>query len=303
MKYLASIVAGSMPIIQKDIRSRPKDEIDVSWSDDSMMMFTSSLPPSKLLGIGYLSNLYQVASKQIITSLNGTYLLGYLKNGSPSKLDSRTTRATRQQIESQSGLRYETHRAKHSFYLIEREDLGQTLAIKLSPSNKTQDGQLSPALAHIMCMYAGLKHNHQVLDPFAGHGSIPYQAAVAFGCDNVIANDLQIPLESLTHIRIKWLENPVTDLSNTLDQESIDKIITDPPWGHYKDIDGNALADLYTDLVALSLDVLKPGGVLVILSSWDGMADLELGGIETISTRNILVSGKKASLYKLRKPS
>ncbi|MEM6997858.1 MAG: hypothetical protein AAF413_03015 [Patescibacteria group bacterium] len=302
MKYLAGIVPGSLPILRKDINARPKEELNIIWHDDSMLMIESNLPQTKLLGISYFTNLYQAVEPGATRNMTGSYRLNYLRDGSPVKMPTNAS-AHLDEINANKKLMSETHRADHHFVIHERPNLEPTVSIKLSGSTPSEDGRLSPQVAQILCMYAGLKHKHTLLDPFAGTGAIPYQAATSFGVTDITASDPDASINRFDHTYITWISKDVSEISGSIKSESIDKIITDPPWGNYRDQSDAHLHELYSLLLDLSMHALKPGGVLVVLTGWAGFEELNTNQMEHISDLSILVNGKKATIHKLRKPS
>jgi len=83
---------------------------------------------------------------------------------------------------------------------------------------------------------------------------------------------------------------------------SIDRIVTDPPWGNYNGMPSGDLKALYQDFLRETQRVLKPGGVAVTLSGNTGLDGLIRGSeLKLLKNIPILVSGKKATIFKLQK--
>jgi len=84
----------------------------------------------------------------------------------------------------------------------------------------------------------------------------------------------------------------------------IDKIVTDPPWGLYGEMD-ISISDFYTLMFKELNRVLKQGGFIIILTSQrDTMEDVLSTfskNVSLLEKYDILVSGKKASIYKIIK--
>ena len=80
------------------------------------------------------------------------------------------------------------------------------------------------------------------------------------------------------------------DATNLKDfqDNTFDKIVTDPPWGYYS---------AQVSLKELSR-VLKPTGIMVLLLA---DRDFTLPDLEIQEKYDILVSGKKAAIYKFTK--
>ncbi len=89
-------------------------------------------------------------------------------------------------------------------------------------------------------------------------------------------------------------------LNSDLADKSIDKIITDPPWGDYEHIFD--LEEFYTKMLAEFERILSSQGKFVILSGAkeviDNLLQTKFAKIFSIEQRYyILVSGKKAGVW------
>jgi tRNA (guanine6-N2)-methyltransferase len=166
-------------------------------------------------------------------------------------------------------------------------------------------GELYPELACILCLISEPNKEDVFFDPFAGHGSIPAQR-LNFPFKQIRAGEIDRGLqrELVKRFGKKVVVDPADALSlSTVADESIDKIVTDPPWGLYdtnKDI-----PKFYTLMFKQFARVLKPAGIMVILTAQKELfTDLlkkyskQLKLEEEYST---LVSGKKAGVYKLKR--
>lgn len=170
-----------------------------------------------------------------------------------------------------------------------------------------EKGELYPELAYILCLISEPNEIDVFFDPFAGHGSIPAKR-LSFPHKQIIAGeidrDLQRKLEKKFARRVTIA--PVDALSlNTFSDNSVDKIVTDPPWGLYdtnKDI-----PKFYTQMLIQFYRVLKMNGLLVVLTAqkelMEGLLGTFAGGLKLEEKYGTLVSGKKAGVYKIRKTS
>jgi tRNA G10 N-methylase Trm11 len=82
----------------------------------------------------------------------------------------------------------------------------------------------------------------------------------------------------------------------------VDRVVTDPPWGKY-DAQLADIAMLYDGTLREVARILKRDGVAVIVSAYEAMPEHieKVTTLRNISQWNILVSGKKATIYKLQK--
>ncbi len=169
-----------------------------------------------------------------------------------------------------------------------------------------QKGELRPELAHLMCIMGDLKQSDVVLDPFAGYGSIPIECAKSFKVKHIIASEKDKEVFKLLEKKVKksnlkivlgrWDALKLTSLTNN----SIDKIITDPPWGLYdeKNID---IENLYQKMLNEFSRILKPEGLLVILTARKEVLEKTISRnkiFNLLVKYDVLVSGKKATIYK-----
>ena len=172
-------------------------------------------------------------------------------------------------------------------------------------------GELSPQLAWLLCKIADLKHGETVADPFCGYGSIPNAACKHFPVKKCYASDIDNLCINITRSQsgIKGkgsCEIHKTDFRSVFDYVSpgeADAIITDPPWGMYRETD-IPLQTLYNEMLDVFSRLLKNKGRLVILSAAEKELEsaIEQNQAFTASRKiPVLVSGKKARVYRLEK--
>ena len=168
-------------------------------------------------------------------------------------------------------------------------------------------GELYPELAYILCLISEPNKGDVFFDPFAGYGSIPAQRLhlpykeIRAG---EIDRDLQRKLEK--KFGKKVIVDPVNALSlSTISDNSIDKIVTDPPWGLYET--SKDIPEFYTLMLKQFQRVLKDNGIMVILTAQKELTENLLskfeGKLMLEEKYGTLVSGKKAGVYKIRKIS
>jgi len=169
-------------------------------------------------------------------------------------------------------------------------------------------GELRPELAHIMCLLAELKPLDVVLDPFAGYGAIPMECIKAFSVRQVVASEKDKGVFKVLQVKMsqnkkkvvlgRWNALKLSSLTNN----SMDKIITDPPWGFYdnRNID---LRKFYKRMFDEFIRVLKPNGLMIILTAQKellGEIIASFSNLELLKRYDILVSGKKSAIYKIK---
>lgn len=166
-------------------------------------------------------------------------------------------------------------------------------------------GELYPELAYILCLISEPDKADVFFDPFAGHGAIPDQR-LNFPYKQIRAGEIDRDLQKELEGRFgkKVVMDPVDALSlSTVPNGSIDKIVTDPPWGLY-DTDKD-IPTFYNLMLKQFIRVLKPAGIMVILTAqkelFTDLLKKHSKQLKLEEEYNTLVSGKKAGVYKLKK--
>lgn len=157
------------------------------------------------------------------------------------------------------------------------------------PGIDDKSGMLPPKLAKIMINLAlsqNIDYKKNLLDPFCGSGTILTEAAV-MGYQNLYGSDISEKAITDTKKNLDWIiknynlkniqyhlnQINVTKLSQSLDNNSLDLIITEPYLG--KPLHGNEsniyltkqseeLKNLYLQAFEQFQKILKPDGIIVI---------------------------------------
>ncbi len=203
------------------------------------------------------------------------------------------------------------------WFLYRKEQIGFFMfrITKHGSTEKTlHKGELRPELAHLLCFMSEPAQSDIFLDPFCGYGSIPFERSRAFPYNMIFARD--IDEEKIKYTKTKFAQTKKNkhnvfvqkvDLfqeTKKFENEFIHKIVTDPPWGFYDDI-GTGIADFYSEMMEEFYRILAAGGIMVILTArkeeFETCVDRFRNKLNLISKFDILVSGKKAAVYKLAK--
>ena len=230
-------------------------------------------------------------------------------------IDTKLMQKLEGRISSKTGLK--PHRAKpdFEFWLSQRSEGHSFFAFRLSYHKAydkiLQKGELRPELANILCHLSEPLSNELFLDPFCGSGAIPIQRAKFFPKGLVIASDIDEQKVSSLKARTKAFDltkrlvvrqDDALNLTRYQD-ESIHKIVTDPPWGHFVQV-SSPITDFYADMLTEFTRVLRPGGRIVIVTgetlAFDSCLTL-FPKLPLVQKFNILLSGKKANVYVLIK--
>jgi len=299
-KYFATFPAGCYPIIERHLKSFKPQDLGLLGHDESSVIFESPFSTERLIELRFLTNIYRFIDKEL--GLRGSFFsLAMLQNGQPATIEPVKRTELEAKIVNDFGLELNVHLSRNNFYLIQRGD-EEFLTLRLPrpkfKREKLQAGELRPELAHILCLAAGFKAKDTLLDSFAGSGAIPFEAVRGFGCKTAIAVDHKKVSGRHEAPGIKWHEADAVHL-DFIDANSINRVITDPPWGIY---DTATAVETYRASLQEIFRVLKQDGVTVILS---GSTQLDKAipqsEFKIIKEYPILVSGKKAKIYKLQK--
>lgn len=166
-------------------------------------------------------------------------------------------------------------------------------------------GELRPELAYLLCRLADLRREDVLLDPCAGSGAIPLEALSSFPCQQVIAGD--IDEESVLRMRQRlgrWGAKvrvlPLDARAMTeIKSASIDRIITDPPWGMFEARGSGELEIFYREMLREFARALKPDGLAVVLMGQKEIFDRAVAAeslFSVLSRYDILVNGRKAAV-------
>ena len=233
-------------------------------------------------------------------------------------IDNSLMQILEERIGNKTGLKPNRAKPDFEFWLTQRSEGYGYFAFRLSHhkayDKSLQKGELRPELANILCRLSEPLPSELFLDPFCGSGAIPIQRARWFPKGLVIASDIDEQKVSALKVRIKDLgltKRVVVRRDDALNltryqPESIHKIVTDPPWGHFIQM-SSPIGDFYARMLGEFDRILRPNGRSVIVTGETLALD---NSLDSISSRlivmqkfNILLSGKKACVYVLLKKS
>lgn len=205
------------------------------------------------------------------------------------------------------------------FWLLMRSEGEAFFCMRLT-KNPNQEkylekGELRPELASILCLMSDPGNKDIFLDPFCGYGSIPIQRLLIpkIRYEEIIALDNKPELTGrLRHKIDKFRETKKIGKftikesdslrMSSLEDNSVTKIVTDPPWG----LRASKLDDIskfQNDMIHELYRVLAKEGILVILIKkdvFDETLQKNRDKFKLIKEYTTLVSGQKASAYKLQ---
>jgi tRNA1(Val) A37 N6-methylase TrmN6 len=263
-----------------------------------------------------VENTKKIRSFRIVCSVENTL----------AAVDERLRRDTERYIAAQSGLVPHRSRPDTEFWFLRRREGFSVFMKRLTRHGSFEKtlhpGELPPPLAYLLCRLSEPKPGDVAADPFCGYGAIPAEGLKRFPASRFYASDrdgkaLEYARQKLSGnvgSRCVFHQADVYTLPSLLPPESLDAIITDPPWGLYAGVKGPGEAKrtegpqvserFYADIIEIFAGLLKPGGVAVVLTArlkelTDGAA--RSGRLEIKDAIPILLSGKKATVFVMKK--
>jgi hypothetical protein len=233
----------------------------------------------------------------------------------PVPVPEKLRRDTEAAIARQSSLTVDRVRPDTEFWFLYRRE-GFSLFMKRLTKHPDSEkarhrGELSPQLAYMLCRMSSPKHTDTAADPFCGYGSIlaermkhfPLRRFYAFDRDETVLERARKRIPPRLKAACTVQRADFRTLPALLPEGSLDAIITDPPWGMY-DKKGVPPEEFYPEMIAVFLRLLKTDGIIVLLTArGDVIRDAAAAspGLEICQTLPVLVSGKKAEVFKCRK--
>lgn len=303
-QYFATFIVGAEEIIAARLQKYSNAELKVINLADGLVLFESTMSLNQLSELRFFNNVYQQLNEGELPNLPaGTKVQLRARQGSqPAELPPQIA----EQI-TKAGYELIAHRPQIELLYWRRSD-GQVLWGQMLPrpgfkTRKLEAGEISSMLAHILGLVASVDAKDAVIDPFAGYGAIVREMLAGFQCQNVIGvefNEHLVPhLKSIPHLVA--IHGDAGQLSH-IETRSIDRVVTDPPWGQFEKHSPETLKKLYHAAVIQMHRVLRAKGCAVILTAAEFLTEIaEQIGFTIEKQYPVLVSGQKATIYKLRK--
>jgi 23S rRNA G2445 N2-methylase RlmL len=322
-RYFATFTSGVQEIIGSRLQKMPNSELKVESLEDGLVVFESSMNTGQLTELRFFNNVFglladlgQQQSIDAAAQMAAESDMSGLPQKAGFKIHTRVGSQTaglqnlpalQQAVADANGGMPDSFKPDVELLLWVRADghalWGWQLPRPGFKTRKLEPGELRPELAHVMGLLASLDHKDSVLDPFAGYGAIVRECAQGFHCEEVVGvefNEHLVPhLKSIPGVIAK--HGDAARLPH-VETRSIDRVITDPPWGKFEPASPQHLEHLYYEAMVQMHRVLRSKGCIVMLTSLDSITKLASEiGFTVEKQYGVLVNGQKATLYKLRK--
>jgi tRNA G10 N-methylase Trm11 len=329
-EYISTFISGFSDIVSEQIKLKLKG-VKIIRLGDGLIQFLFAGNPLDISRLVFPSNTFFVISKfagknltfknmalqvskvkfKIADTKAGSFRVRFSKENKFEKVPDRVLDIAEHSVKQNSALKIDrTNPGTEFWFIIRREGIGffaQLLEKRGITEKSLRKGELRPELAYLLCSAAQIKPHHTVLDPFAGYGSIPRQILRHFKFKKMYINDIDKKLAD--KLRKSPLgENANTEITNVnavnlahIPDNSVDLIITDPPWGIFEKL--TDITEFYTGFLTEFKRVLKPlsSAVLLTGSPAEALSAAKTAALSVASRRDILVNGKKASVLVLKK--
>ena len=212
-----------------------------------------------------------------------------------------------QLIAKRTGLKPDRGLADIEYWLYSRSEGQSFLLRRLSYNRVTekqlQKGELRPELCRVMNYLSVPTAEDIWLDPFSGSGALALARQSMGGYQKLYALDIDAQKAVALMDRLgldKRIETACADIAHIgklIPAGSVNKIVTDPPWGFYEQID---LPSFYQQMWQMISQPASKGARIVLLSA--RLAEMEQSianqqDFKVKETYHILVNGKKACIY------
>lgn len=337
--YFSTFVTGTSEIVREAIKKKPLKRFKILRLLDGLVIFKTAYSLRDIRSVRYFNNSFilfkffkKVGSDPINQMIRESLMDSKLKMIVPpntrqkiktfklvTSLENRTVSADRSllkkledKISKDTELKLNIIKPDIEFWFLARREGIGLFGLRITYKDRyLEKGELRPELAHILCLISEPSPKDTFLDPFAGSGAAPLERAVSFPYREIIAVDGKGSLvnelkkkakREMPKKKILVKQGNALNLSDIRDV-SIDKIVTDPPWGMYEEVK-IPLSEFYSKMLKEFSRVLKPSGIAVILIGDKLEFEKSLEQEESfgvLSRYDILVSGNKARIYKIKK--
>lgn len=328
-EFISTFITGFQDVVKSDLEKRFSN-IKILNLYDGLIHYKFDNDSRQLEKISYFNNTFFVlkimkskglnfpslvgalcSSKNYFLISKGTFRVRFQQENQFAKVDKNLTRRVEEYVCRNSRLTLDRlNPSNEIWFSIRREGFafcGELISHREFTEKNLNKGELRPEIAYLICSFAGVGPDDVILEPFCGYGSIPIQLKKHFACQKIYVSDIdEEKINRIVSGALRQAQGPQIDVRQAdafelshLADNSIDKIITDPPWGLWEDIPD--IQEFYNKIFVSFKRVLKSDGKIIILTA--RKEELEKSaknaGLRIQTSLHTLVNGKKAGLYYL----
>ena len=247
-----------------------------------------------------------------------TFRVRYSRENVFASVDKKLMEQAERFISTGTGLSPDRFDPGIEFWFIVRREGYACFALRLTKKQSTEKylapGELRPETVRLVTALARIEPlARTLLDPFAGHGSIPAALATLRPQSSVLASDQDASLVAAMKKRFRDIPQISVSQCDALSlahvaDSSVDAIVTDPPWGEWEGGSfGKAatLSELYRGMLGEFARVLALGARACVLTGAKREFEEVVGASSVFAQSaaregfrtDILVNGKKCAVY------
>lgn len=320
--YFSIFISGLSSVVEKWLKGNSSPNLNISELLDGLVVYQTNNSISEVREYPIFNNSFVLLKKFKANSLPifdfeiergwlkgyKTFRIIYSNENQISKINKNKLAKYEQVIIQKTRLKLDRTNPDTEIWIIKRSEGINLVGLRITQNSSLEKtlhkGELRPQLAYFLNYLSEPNSNDIFLDPFTGHGSIPKSRIKYFPAKVIIVSDNDSLLldnlkNKLKDARVEpWNALNLKEIQNN----SIDKIVTDPPWGIYiKELD---IEEFYKKSLNEFARITKKDGIIVILTSQKALMDRLLTRSKELQLKeklDILVSGKKSSIYKIIK--
>lgn len=338
--YVSTFISGLSEIVNSLIMKELPD-VEIIQTFDGMIIYKTSNLDKKsqlkfinntflLLGLKRITaeNSFNDDMRDLIKKLNLNYVIikKHIKSlkkrnfkiltidkNQPVSINYKLIEKLEKNIENNLNVYLNKRNPDLEFTFLRRSEGIMLFMLKLTYNRMTEKqlhkGELRPELAYSLVSLANLNEDKIIMDPFCGYGSIPKQIVKNYKYNMCFASDNdEIMIQKLKNEYKKNTKKLFVKKRDALhldyfEDKFIDAIVTDPPWNIY-DSRNEQFDIFYKNMLEEFYRILKDDGTIIILMGNVNDFEIALNTLKkfkTIKEYNILVNGKKANIYVLKK--
>ncbi len=323
-EYLLTFPAGLFGLVDACLRV-DLTGVETRYSDDSALIMTTSSPRARVAGLPYAKNTFEVLDEVPRTTIDAAartladrirtsvsegpppmrnFRIMAQVDGQLTPLDRRAKETLERAVTARTGAAVNARGGSgDELWLVGRRDLPRILlAHRLSKGKRMPAaGALGAELSHLLVRLSGPTPDDRFLDPFCGSGALG-RARAASPAASITCSDINGEPD-LRAAGVRYHSEDALRLAS-VDDGSIDVIVTDPPWGEHDGPEAVA-ADFYDDMAASFARVLDPrrGRVVLLMTRRredEVAASLERHGLTRTGAVPLLVNGHPATALTAR---